>query len=361
MYKYCVRCGRKVPENEPLIDGYCIDCYLKYRGIFVTKPVLNITICPRCGSWMYRGEWRDPLPFRDIIRRILISEAYRFIDRQHVNLLDATILSEPYRINESQYAVKALLHVVVEEYYPLDLEKEIVLNINRKVCPKCLAYAGKSHRALVQIRSVNGSFSSEEEKIINKALNDPGVAGDIVEIKKNKYGLDIKFLTSVAAKRLSTILNRLTGARIIESFKPVRYNPDKGRWSGITTLSVRLPSIKKGDLVEFEGRPGVVIDVSPHGIKTEFLDDGRIENIRFEKYWRGDLKKAEDLVYSETYSVIAEDKTTIYLLDEETGNIIDYPRTKTLANISVGDKVRAVRVRDKVYMIKNSELGDNNA
>lgn len=359
MYKYCVRCGKTVPEKEPLIDGYCINCYLKYKGIFVSRPVLNITICPRCGSWMFKGEWKDPLSMREIIRRTLLSESYRLIDRHHVNLLDASIMTEPYKINESQYAVKALLHVVIEDYYPVNLEKEIVLNINRKICPRCLAYAGKSHRALVQIRSVDGIFGKKEKEIIEKALSDPGVAGEIIEIKENKHGLDVKLLTSVAAKRLSTILNRLTGAKVVESFKPTRYNPDKGRWSGITTLSVRLPSIRIGDLVEYNGKPGVVREVSSHGVKVEFLEEGKVESIKFEKYWNGHLRKSGRLVYGETYSVIVTDKTTIYLLNEETGEIKDYPRTKSLSNVSEGDKVRAVRVRDKVYMIKYNELGDN--
>jgi nonsense-mediated mRNA decay protein 3 len=361
MVKYCVKCGREVGEDEPLIDGMCINCYLKYKGIFISKPVLEITICPRCGSWRYRGEWRDPLPIREVIRRVFLGEAHRFIDKRHVEVIDAVITSDPVRINESQYSVKASLQVVIEEHYPVSIDAEIILNINRKVCPRCLAHAGKSHRALVQIRSSDGVFSSDERRIIEKALSDPGVIHDIVEVKEVKHGIDVKLLTSVSAKRLSTILNRLTGARVIESFRPTRYNPDKGRWQGITTLSVRLPSIRKGDLVEYEGRFGVVRDVTPHGVKVEFLERGDVENINYDKYWSGKLRKSEKIVYGEEYRVIGVDKTTIYLLNEKTGEITDYPRKGPVKGVVEGDRVKAVRIRDKVYMIKYSDMGDNNA
>jgi nonsense-mediated mRNA decay protein 3 len=358
MARYCVKCGREVGEDEPLIDGMCIDCYLKYKGVFISKPVLEITICPRCGSWRYRGEWRDPLPIKEVIRRVLLGEAHRFIDKRHVEVVDAVITSDPVRINESQYSVKALLQVLVEEHYPVSINAEIILSINKKICPRCLAHAGKSNRALVQIRSSDGIFSSDERRIIEKALSDPGVIHDIVEVKEVKHGIDVKLLTSVSAKRLSTILNRLTGAKVTESFRPTRYNPDKGRWQGITTLSVRLPSIRKGDLVEYEGRFGVVRDVTPHGVRVEFLEKGNVENINYDKYWSGKLRKSEKIVYGEEYRVIAVDKTTIYLLNEKTGEITDYPRKGSVNKVLEGDRVKAVRIRDKVYMIKYSGIGE---
>lgn len=352
--KYCVRCGRELGPDEPLINGLCPDCYVKYHGVFATTPVVKIIVCPRCGSWRYRGEWHDPLPVREITRKILLKEAYRLLNRD-VELVDVDVLTDPYRINESQYAVKTRLQVLLAGTYPVEIEKEVVLGYERKVCPRCISIAGKAHRALVQIRSSRGYLVEEEKKVIEKILSQPGIAEDIVEVKENKHGVDVKLLSSATARRLSTVLTRETGAKVVESFKPTHYRPSKGSWDGITTLSVRLPDIDKGDLVELDGKPGVVREKDKHGFRVELLGTGREEYVKYEDYWKGRVKKPGYMVYDKDYTVIAADKTTLYLLHEETGEIKEYPRTPGLTNVKEGDRVRRIRIKDKVYMIKNND------
>ncbi len=349
--RYCIRCGRRVEENEPLINGLCPECYVKYHGVFATTPLLRITICPSCGSWYHRGEWNTPLPLEEVIRKILLRESHKLFNRE-VSLVDAEIISGIYKVNEAQHGARIRLHLLLGESYPITLEKEIKLVIEHKLCPRCLSIAGKSHKALVQVRSTRGYLSDEEKDLVMKALSEPGIVEEVVEVKEDKHGLDIKMLSSVAARRLTTIISRETGAKITESFKPTRYQPDKGSWTGITTLSVRLPDIRKGDLVEADGEPGVVRHVDKHGFEVEKLENGEKERYKYDDYWRGRVKKPGYMVYEKEYEVIAVDKSTIYLLHEETGEIKEYPKTSGLRNVKVGDHVKRIRVKDKVYMVK---------
>ncbi len=349
--RYCIRCGRIVGEDEPLINGLCPDCYIRYHGIFSTTPLLRITICPRCGSWLYRGVWNDPLPIEEVIRRVILGESHRLLYRD-VTLLDVEAISPIYKINESQHAVKVKLHILLAETYPAEVEEEVKLVLEHKLCPRCLSIAGKTHKALVQIRSSRGYLEEDEKRLVEKVLGEPGIAEEVVEVKEDKHGLDIKMLSSVAARRLSTIISRETGAKVTESFKPTKYQPDKGSWKGITTLSVRLPDIHERDLVEVEGEPAVVRRVDRHGIYVEKLGSGEREHYRHEDYWRGRIKKPGYMVYEREYEVIAVDKSSIYLLDEETGEMVEYPRTEGLKNVKVGDHVSRVRVKDKTYMVK---------
>ncbi|MCD6301482.1 MAG: 60S ribosomal export protein NMD3, partial [Staphylothermus sp.] len=345
--KYCVRCGRNIGEDEPYINGYCIDCFLKYRGIFITRPVIEVSICSRCGAWRFKGQWNESLPIREILRRIFLREAYRFLQKG-LEIVDVEILTEPYKVNEAEYAVRAVLQILVHgEHIINDVESEIIVKLTRTVCPRCISYAGKIHRALVQVRGVDGSLSDEEKRFVRTVLSDPAIISEVVEIKENRYGYDIKFISSVAAKRFSTILNRLKGAKVTESFKPTKYNPDKGKWTGITTLSVRFPSLKIGDLVEYRGKPGVIKDVKSTGVDVELLDNGQVEHIKYDAYWRGELSKPGYMSYGKIYSVIARDKSTVYLLNDETGEMKEYPLTKYLSDIKEGDKIRFVRVKDK--------------
>ncbi len=349
--KYCVVCGRKLGKDEPLIDGMCPTCFFDRKGLFRERPVLTIIICPRCGSWLYKGEWRDPLPMREVIRRIALRELEKNL-RDKITIVDIDITSDLYKVNKTQYGVKARVSVILADYYPVTREIELVLNINRMTCPRCLAVAGGAHKALVQIRSVRGHLDENDMKIIGRALRDPGVAAEIVEIKEKKTGLDVKLLSQVAAKRLSMLLSRDAGAKVVESFKPAKYNPDKGAWDGITTLSVRLPDLNKGDLVEYRGRPGVVKSRDMHGVKISMLDDGSNIRVPYDDYWKGRLKKPGYMVYDKEFLVVAGDESTLYLLNEETGELDEFPRTKGLKNVKTGDRLKRVRVRDKVYMVK---------
>ncbi len=349
--RFCVRCGRIVGPDEPLINGYCPQCYLRYHGIFSSTPLLRIIVCPKCGSWYYRGEWNPPLPIPEVIRRILLQESSKFLYRE-VSLIDAEIVEGPYKINESQHAVKAKLHILLAGNYPATTTAEITVNIEKRVCPRCLRISGKTHKALVQIRSASGRLEEEDKRMVLRILGEPGIAEDVVEVSEDRHGMDVKMLSSVTARRLSTMISRETGAKVIESFKASHYRPSKGAWEGITTLSVRLPDIREGDLVMMDNQPGVVRERDKHGFTIELLDDGSRHRLRYEDYWRGRIEKPGYMVYEGDYEVVASDNSSIYMVKEDSGEFLEYPRTPGLRDVREGDRVRRVRIKDKVYMIK---------
>ncbi len=350
--RYCVKCGKEV-ERDEYIERYsmCIDCFLKYRGVFVAKPVLHITICPRCGSWRLSGEWMKPAPLNEVIRRVFLNEHHRFVDRD-VEVLDLDVTGEPIRVYKNRYRVEAELLVLFNNVVERKIPTTIEYVLEKKPCPKCIAFAGKSHKALIQIRSEEGRLNSSDKQIIEKILSDPVISSDIVEITENKYGLDIKFYTLNIAKRTVNILSRLTGAKVIESFKPTKYDPRQGSWKGIVTLSVRLPSIKVGDLVEYRDRPAIVRNIDSSGLNIEFLDDGSTLNINYQQYWEGMLKRPGHLFYMKSYRIIAHDSSTLYLLDEETGEMREYPRNKYTSSFNEGDIVYIVKFKNREYLVK---------
>ena len=350
--RYCVKCGREVDAGEYVSRyGLCIDCFLKYRGIFVKNPVLHITVCPRCGSWRMSGEWYKPAPLNEIIRRVFLNEYRRFAD-DVVEILDVDVTGQSVRVYKNRYRVEAkallLFNGVVEKKIVFTLEYVL----EKTPCPKCLALAGKSHKALVQIRSEKGRLGDHEKKLIEKILSESSISSDIIEVSENRYGLDVKFYTLNVAKRTVNIIARSTGAKVIESFKPTKYDPRRGSWKGIVTLSVRLPSIKSGDLVEYMNRPAIVREVDSNGINIELLDDGSTIHVDYNSYWEGILKKPGHLFYMKSYRVIAHDSSTLYLLDEETGDMREFPRNNYTRGFNEGDIVYIVKFKNKEYLVK---------
>ncbi len=350
--KYCVRCGREVVDEEYIaMHGMCIDCYLKYHGLFIDKPVLHITICPRCGMWKFGGEWREPVSIDEAIRRTLLHEQKKFVE-PIVSILDLEVLEPPIKVFRNRYRLKVKLLVVFNNSVERIVVDWIEYVLEKKPCPKCIAFAGKSHKAYVQIRSENRRLTSSEKGLIQNILREPTIASDIIEVVENRYGLDIKFYSVNIAKRAVALIVRATGAKVVESFKPTKYDPRRGSWKGIVTISIRLPSIKAGDLVEYGSKPAIVRSVDQRGVEIEFLDSGETISIDYESYWKGVLKKPVDLYYYKHYRVIARDSSTIYLLDEETGDIREYPRNQYSGRFNEGDIVYIVKHGNREYVVK---------
>ena len=351
--RYCVRCGNEISREEYIENvGLCIDCYLKYRGVFTAKPVLDIVYCPRCGSWRWGGEWQKPAALSEVIRRAFLSSYSKYIDTSIVSLVDVEVLGELAKVYKNRYKASLAMHLVFNNAVNKLVESEIEVILNRKPCPKCLALSGKSHKALIQLRSEKGGLSQKEKRVLLKMIKEYASLGEIVEISENKYGLDVKVLSLNTAKKLVNDVVRLTGARVIESFRPVRYDPRRGKWRGITTLSVRLPSLSKGDLVEYRGEPAIVRSIDSTGISIELLNTHATIRIGFEAYWKGLLKKYGKIHYERIYRVIAVDRSTVYLLNEDSGEIREYPRTQSAWDLAEGATVYIIRHKSKEYLVK---------
>ncbi|MET1159845.1 MAG: 60S ribosomal export protein NMD3 [Thermoprotei archaeon] len=349
MTRYCVVCGRRVNDEEYIRElSYCIDCYLKNRGLFKEKPVLEITICPKCGSWLFGSEWQKPLSLEEVIRRVLLSVNDKYVDTRFITILDAEVVERPIKVYKNRYSVRVKLLVVFNNNIHREVIENIEFVLNKRVCPRDIARAGKIHKALIQVRSERGGLSDSEKKTIMDILSEPGVAEEVVEIKENKYGLDIKVYSVNIAKKIAHEVVKITGAKIIESFKPTRYDPRKGRWKGITTISIRLPSISVGDLVLYKGEPAIIKNIGHNGILLKDLSTGNMYRIDYESYWKGILKKPGNLYYYKAYRVIARDSTTLYLLDEKTGEIKEFPYKGI--DIKEGAIVYIVKYNDKEYI-----------
>jgi len=351
--RICARCGREV-ANEEYVDGHglCVDCYLEFRGVFTTKPLLNITICPRCGSWNLSGEWFNPLPVEEVVRRTLLDKQHKLVEH-YVEVVDAQASGKPVKVDRNRYRINMQLHVVVNSAVVREVETSIEYVVEKKLCPKCFAKAGKIHKALVQVRSDKGYLSEGEVNAVKSLLKDPSILSDLVEIEENKHGLDLKFSSISVAKKFVEVFMKATGAKLVTSFKPTKYEAKRGKWRGIVTFSVRMPSITRGDIVEYEGKPAVVRDITAKGVKIEFLEEGSTTIVDFKEYWSGALKKLEKPEYVKACRVIARDKTTLYLLDTETGELGEYPVNAGTVSVKEGDVVYIIRLKNREYLLTN--------
>ena len=351
MVRYCVKCGKKESSKEPLINGYCIDCFLKYRGLLRETPVFEITVCSKCGSWRYHGRWLQPMALEGIIRRYILDTSEHYVN-SGVEILEVEEVHGFHRVNKNFYEAVVRVSALLGGSKIISRPIIVRFKITKSICPRCLRKAGKVFNAIVQIRSSRGRLTEDEKQYIRKVLSEPSIADDIVDVEENRNGINIKMVTPVLARRLAALFSREKGAKVIETFKIRKYDPSRGRKEGITTLSIRLPDLERGDIVEYKGSISVIDEVKDSRIKITDLESGESHSVPVSEYWDGKLVKTREYIEEKDYLVIASDPSTIYLMDEVTGEIREYPRLVSLNNVKEGDKMKGYIIRNNLYIVK---------
>jgi len=349
--RYCVKCGKKESSKEPLINGYCIDCFLKYRGLLREIPVFEITVCSKCGSWRYHGRWLQPMALEGIIRRYILDTSEHYVN-SGVEILEVEEVHGFHRVNKNFYEAVVRVSALLGGSKIISRPIIVRFKITKSICPRCLRKAGKVFNAIVQIRSSRGRLTEDEKQYIRKVLSEPSIVDDIVDVEENRNGINIKMVTPVLARRLAALFSREKGAKVIETFKIRKYDPSRGRKEGITTLSVRLPDLEQGDIVEYKGSISVIDEVKDSRIKITDLESGESHSVPVSEYWDGKLVKTREYIEEKDYLVIASDPSTIYLMDEVTGEIKEYPRLVSLNNVKEGDKMKGYIIRNNLYIVK---------
>lgn len=348
--KYCVKCGREVSIDEYINEySLCIDCYLKHRGIFKTRLVLELVSCPKCSKWKINSEWVE-VSFNEAIRRSLLNTLSKYVD-QNIYVADIIVSNEIKKIHRNRFEVSIDISAIIGERSSRVVNTYLECVLVKKPCPKCIAYSSRKHSVCVQIRSENGVVSDETKSIIERIISEQAVLNDIIEFTKNKYGFDIKFYSINIAKKFISDFVKTTGARIVESFKPIRYDGKSGKWRGVLTVSLRTPSIDKGDLAEYRGEPVIIRKIEPFKITIEFLRNGSLTSIDYNSYWSGLLKKTSEIYYYKKYTVVGFDKTTIYLMSDD-GEFREFSRSEGVRDINNGDTVFIVVYKNREYLVK---------
>ncbi|MEM1628319.1 MAG: 60S ribosomal export protein NMD3 [Desulfurococcaceae archaeon] len=353
---FCIRCGRDV-EFKDLVHGYCVDCFLKYVGIFRSKPIIKITMCPKCNSIFYGNTWINhdqEKVFKEIVR----NKIPKFLN-ERVKLVDLVFANDIYHhMDFGQNTVDVSLKLNVNETHLIEVSDKVVITIDPKLCRKCFMRSAGTHKALVQIRFEDTDVANElldkVNSFINRALNELKLESSIVDIEQPREGMDIKFNDIGSARRFAYYISNKLGAKIIESFKTTKFDSKRGKRTGILTLSIRIPLFKKGDLIVYKDRVGIIMHVRENKIQTWFPELNRIDELSISHYWDGILKKLINIEELEEYVALNIDDKNIILSSTKTGEIKQIPLKPSVTVIQPGDRVILIPLNNKELIIPSN-------
>ena len=142
---------------------------------------------------------------------------------------------------------------------------EIPVRIKLVACDRCSRMAGKYFQSTVQVRgnSIRSLIKNEIEecKKIGQAMADSGYRGGdqlsfIQEMKEVKGGLDIILGSTQLGRHMARAITERFGGKLLETCKLVGKKDSRDVYR--STLLIRFPRLKRGDIVSFRGSIYVV-------------------------------------------------------------------------------------------------------
>ncbi len=197
----CIRCGRVVSDNESLLDGMCLQCFLETRRLAEIPEKLAFEYCRSCGSFRYGYRWLESLPLEEASRRYLeiylsdrLKPAHPLVESLRVESLEP--LHSPSWRTLYRVVVEARLKGVEE---PVRQEYVVEVRAVPGLCPACRNERGGDYNVLLQVR---GRLTPSLIEVLSRALDSSRVAPWVVDVVEGKNGFDILLRDRGAASRI---------------------------------------------------------------------------------------------------------------------------------------------------------------
>ncbi|MEM0469948.1 MAG: 60S ribosomal export protein NMD3 [Desulfurococcaceae archaeon] len=336
---FCVKCGKRVPKEE-LIRGYCIDCFTRNIGLLERVPEIKLTVCPKCGSWLYQGEWNLPLPESEILESVTRHELRKYLVKDAE--LQALRVSNLEYVSFNTVKFNVVLNVLVNGR-SLSLDHELTARISRKQCPRCVARSTGKYNYLVQIRFTEKDLPGELLRGVLSAVLAHVDRDGLINAREVPEGVDLELDDISTVKKILDVLHKKYAARINTSFRATRYDAHQGRWIGVTTYVARIPVFSENGIVTYRGRIGLVKFMNPGKLILWFPSTDLYEEIDIKEYWRGLLKPASR-IEREVYTVKDINGDMALLENTSTGDVKRVKLKGWLKNLKPGDTVNLVKV-----------------
>src|SRR5512137_1847793 len=313
MQAICHRCGM------PTVEGLCPQCALEMTKLVSCPDQVEVVICSVCGSRQIKARWQ--LPDSRSVEELAHQAAMDAL-LLHKELAQPHIELDLKKVGATRYLAKININGSFKGQ-SISEQCEIPVRIKLVACDRCSRMAGKYFQSTVQLRgnSVRSMTAREidESKKMARDMADSGYHGGdqlsfIQEMKEVKGGLDIILGSTQLGRRMARAFVERFGGKLLETAKLVGKKDSRNVYR--STLLVRFPRLKRGDIVSFRGS---LYSVSGFDGKTTLitsLREGRRSSMSEENSETAEIlgNRADALLAT----VISMDEDVLEILDPET-------------------------------------------
>ena len=365
--RVCPRCGRS-QEEVAFVGPLCRDCYVEVVGVARLPRLVHFVYCQYCGRYKYQGGWNEPTGgLEETVRDFLFLHLTRSL-RPTEYVEEAWIQEvEPLRgvpgpgIHPFRVRVAGRSgNVILEE------EKIVEVKVDAAVCPLCTNRITKrGYNAVIQVRGSGGRLGEKTRKLVEDYLARHvygRAAESIIGFEDQREGFDILVSDPSVARMIAAKLRSAFIAKTVETYKLVGRNPD-GTRKGRLTISVRIPDIEPGDVIDVGGRPHLFLAQDRGGAPIMVdLETGREVRVDPDRMWREGFRHHPEGVEVRRYMLVSRSSGSVVFLDADRDySVVEYPEEYVrvyVDDFSEGRVFKVFLAGRRVYVIGVEEEGD---
>ncbi len=291
MVRFCVRCGTEEREGFPIIDGLCPRCFVKERKIVELPPKVEVTLCPSCGSTLLKGKWVFISDSIEEVVETIINEV--FIKRTNTYPGFENVIAGVKELTDTTASI-----LVTGSYKGALVSQEALANVlvKKRLCPRCMKIKSGHFEAEMQIRTMAPLRGEWSKRFVSEVQSMRRLQESVVDVKEVRNGVDVKVLDQRAAMRLANYLKRVFGAKVVSTWKDTGYR--SGKKHSKLTVSIRLPGLIEGDVIELGGRLALVVAFYGSKMVVKFLDTGDEATVSLQRAWAEGLRYLTEKDYA---------------------------------------------------------------
>jgi len=340
MQAICHRCGL------PTVEGLCPQCTLEKTKLVSCPDQVEVVICSVCGSRQEKSRWL--LPDSRSVEEVAHQAAVDALCL-HKELANPHIELDLRKVGATRYQANINIDGSFRGQ-SISEQCEIPIRIKLMACDRCSRMAGKYFQSTVQLRgnSVRSMTQREieESKKTAQDMADSGYHGGdhlsfIQEMKEVKGGLDIILGSTQLGRRMARAFVERFGGKLLETAKLVGKKDSRNVYR--STLLVRFPRLKRGDIVSFRGSLFSVAGFDGKATLISSIRERRRSSMNEEDSETVEIlgNRADALAAM----VISRDDDVLEIMDPETYRAAFAARPRDL-QVEPGEEVKVVRTAD---------------
>jgi nonsense-mediated mRNA decay protein 3 len=340
MQAICHRCGL------PTVEGLCQQCTLEKATLVSCPDKVEVVICSLCGSRQVKSRWL--LPDNCCVEELAHQAAMDALCL-HKELAEPQIELDLRKVGATRYLAKINIDGSFRGQ-SISEQCEIPVRIKLMACDRCSRMAGKYFQSTVQLRGNAVRCMTEREieecKKTAQDMADSGYHGGdhlsfIQEMKEVKGGLDIILGSTQLGRRMARAFVERFGGKLLETAKLVGKKDSRNVYR--STLLVRFPRLKRGDIVSFRGSLFSVAGFDGKATLISSLRERRRSSMNEED--SETVAILGNITDARTAMVISKDDDVLEIMDPETYRAAFAARPRDL-QVEPGEDVKVVRTAD---------------
>jgi nonsense-mediated mRNA decay protein 3 len=258
MRRFCPQCGS---ERGELIRGFCPDCFWE-DALEGFPRELRVTVCKHCYRHLHGKRW---IQRSDIKGEGRVVEAAKMEAEGSVELPEGVELAGvsgavSARSESGEPSAVEVTLRLEEVSSGQEREAKVLVSVDHLLCHDCYGAATGKYDAIIQVRAEGRELDTLDRKVVEVLIGGVSARSEargragISEVKDKEGGIDVKFTDLNPAKMFAKELASITGADVTESARIVGIDKRTGGRTYRTTISVKLPDLRAGEMLEIGGK-----------------------------------------------------------------------------------------------------------